>query len=64
MNTVIRSIASRPELRTLSPERQAPTPPRHMYRARDFGVGYGNSSGYASDKRYAPLWGQPRFKFG
>lgn len=37
---------------------------RHVHRPRDFGVGYGNSSGYASDKRYTPLWGQPRFKFG
>jgi hypothetical protein len=64
MNTVIRAIASRPELRTVSPQPRTPAPSRHMYRARDFGVGYGNSSGYASDKRYTPSWGQPRFKFG
>jgi hypothetical protein len=64
MNTVIRSIASRCELRIVSPRRQAPAPTRHMYRARDFGVGYGKSSGYASDKRYTPIWAQPRFKFG
>ena len=33
-------------------------------RERDFGVGYGNSSGYASDKRYASAWGQPLFRCG
>lgn len=31
-------------------------------RQRDFGVGYGNSSGYASDRRYAEDWGQERFR--
>ncbi len=31
-------------------------------RERDFGIGYGNSSGYASEKRYASAWGQPRFR--
>ena len=32
-------------------------------RERDFGVGYGNSSGYASDKRYAPADRDTRFRF-
>ncbi|MDH5833362.1 hypothetical protein [Luteimonas kalidii] len=32
-------------------------------RERGFGVGYGNSSGYASDKRYAPATGTARFRF-
>ncbi len=31
-------------------------------RERDFGIGYGNSSGYASDRRYAENWGQDRFR--
>ena len=31
-------------------------------RVRDFGVGYGNSSGYATARRYASNWGQPRFR--
>lgn len=31
-------------------------------RARDFGVGYGNSSGYATTRRYASNWGAPRFR--
>ena len=38
---------------------------RAVYRERDIGVGYGNSSGYASDRRYARDWsGQPRFRCG
>ena len=43
----------------------APTAPvaRHMHRQRDFGVGYGNSSGYASNRSYASNWVQPRFRF-
>ena len=31
-------------------------------RERDFGTGYGNSSGYASDRRYVDDWGQERFR--
>ena len=30
-----------------------PMPERHVQRERDFGVGYGNSSGYASNRHYA-----------
>ena len=26
------------------------------------GIGYGNSSGYASNRRYAQDWMQPRFR--
>jgi len=40
-----------------------PMPIRHTHRERDFGVGYGNSSGYASTRRYASTWATPRFKF-
>ena len=36
---------------------------RAVYRERETGVGYGNSSGYASERRYAHDWvGQPRFR--
>lgn len=38
------------------------TPIRHLHRDRDFGVGYGNSSGYASQGRYAPTWNQTHFR--
>lgn len=37
-------------------------PAFHRYRERDFGIGYGNSSGYALDKRYTSDWGSPRFR--
>lgn len=39
-----------------------PMPERHVHRDRDFGVGYGNSSGYATSRRYAQDWMQPRFR--
>lgn len=39
-----------------------PMPERHVHRERDFGVGYGNSSGYATNRRYAQDWMQPRFR--
>jgi hypothetical protein len=38
---------------------------RAVYRERAPGVGYGNSSGYASERRYARGWdGQPHFRCG
>jgi hypothetical protein len=40
----------------------APLQVRHIHRERDFGVGYGNSSGYASNRHYAHDWMQPRFR--
>jgi hypothetical protein len=36
--------------------------PRHSYRERSFGIGYGSSSGYGFDKRYTTDWGQIRFR--
>ena len=36
--------------------------PSRTHRERDFGVGYGSSSGYASNRRYAQDWMQPRFR--
>ncbi|MGN6513476.1 MAG: hypothetical protein ACTHKZ_07910 [Lysobacteraceae bacterium] len=49
------------------PQRPVPPPPaarsRRAYPERDFGVGYGRSSGYASDRRYAVAWtGAPHFR--
>jgi len=40
------------------------TPRRQPYRTRDFGVGYGTSSGYASERRYTSDWSQIRFRMG
>lgn len=37
--------------------------PSNRSRERDFGVGYGNSSGYASNRRYTTEWAPPRFRF-
>ncbi len=37
-------------------------PARQQYRERDFGVGYGNSSGYASHRRYSNSGFQPLFR--
>ncbi|MEP6633396.1 MAG: hypothetical protein ABJA62_04230 [Luteimonas sp.] len=47
-----------PVVQNVQPINQA----RRNHRERDFGVGYGNSSGYASGKRYTNDWAQPRFK--
>lgn len=37
-------------------------PARQQYRERDFGVGYGSSSGYASHRRYSNSSFQPLFR--
>ena len=42
-----------------TPRSTAEVPTRREYRERDFGVGYGRSSGYASDRRYASAWNGP-----
>jgi hypothetical protein len=54
----------------LAPRTPAPvlpaSGPAHLagprYRARDFGTGYGRSSGYAAERRYTSDWGQARFR--
>ncbi len=51
------------------PRTAVPTPgslrPRLAFerRERGFGVGYGNSSGYASERRYTPRPVTARFRF-
>ncbi|MFS8063268.1 MAG: hypothetical protein ACMG5Z_01645 [Luteimonas sp.] len=49
----------RPGNRTAQRSSAATEPSRREYRERDFGVGYGRSSGYASDRRYASPWNGP-----
>ena len=47
------------------PRRPLPAaiPARREYPERDFGIGYGRSSGYAASRRYAVAWtGAPRFR--
>jgi hypothetical protein len=41
----------------------AVTKARLFRRERDFGIGYGRSSGYGLDRRYTSDWGAPRFRF-
>ena len=36
---------------------------RLVAREREFGTGYGRSSGYSTQRRYASDWAQPRFRF-
>lgn len=57
--TTVRTATTTPTSK--SPVAAAPV--RHVHRQRDFGVGYGNSSGYASNRSYASNWVQPRFRF-
>lgn len=40
----------------------APLVPRPAKRERDFGIGYGSSSGYAAAARYVPNRTMPRFR--
>jgi hypothetical protein len=63
--------AKTPSTKTPYPRPNVPNPnhtvvaiARHGHRNRDFGVGYGNSSGYASGRRYASDWGNARFHCG
>lgn len=42
--------------------RQATAPARRPYRERDFGIGYGSSSGYGTTRRYTSDSGLPRFR--
>lgn len=53
-------------LPTLRPISMPPSiPPARPYGERDFGIGYGRSSGYAAQRRYVSGWnGQPRFRCG
>lgn len=56
------SIARSPSRQTLSLPRTLRPRPAFERRERGFGVGYGNSSGYASDRRYTPPVGTQRFR--
>ena len=58
MNTLksVQQTKSTPSTQAQSGTRRPP------HRTRDFGVGYGSSSGYASERRYTQDWGQVRFR--
>lgn len=55
--------AIRPTVSLPTAARAAEPAARPERRERDFGIGYGRSSGYASVRRYAPNWAPPRFRF-
>jgi len=58
MKTVNSSQPTKSNPPPLSPSARQP------HRTRDFGVGYGSSSGYASKRRYTSDWSQIRFRMG
>lgn len=64
MNVHVLPAASRRELlvQTLNAVRQAPTASSHRNRNRDFGIGYGRSSGYGRAARYVDSSPAPRFR--
>ena len=59
---------SRPPLRRAvdmnkrKPSRPSQPVVRHQHRERDFGIGYGNSSGYGCEEHYVHSWGPDRFR--
>lgn len=65
MNATLNAIhptAFAPIARSRAP-RVPVAPPRPARRERDFGIGYGRSSGYASAHRYTSEWAPPCFRF-
>ena len=63
MSTVTFRAAHFVERRKTSRPTAATPAPARIHRERDFGVGYGNSSGYASDRHYTSNWMPNRFGF-
>ncbi len=57
------SIAARPTMPSSSAPGHA-APARRAPQARDFGTGYGRSSGYAATRSYTSDAGLARFRFG
>lgn len=61
------SPRSAPDMSSVKPGQSPPSPgaepPRHLHRQRDFGIGYGNSSGYGSERHYVDGHVDPIFRF-
>jgi hypothetical protein len=62
MNTVTFLAAQLVERRKAPRTNASTAGPARIHRERDFGVGYGSSSGYASNRRYADSRGQNFFR--
>ena len=60
--TIALHIERRKAPRTNSATTRTAAAPAHVHRERDFGVGYGNSSGYASNRRYIDTRSQTYFR--
>jgi hypothetical protein len=61
MNTQSKRQSTMPA--AVRPSEPVAVPARREYAERDFGVGYGRSSGYAATRRYVRAWnGQPHFR--
>lgn len=56
-------VQSAPSARRIVVPTASATTPRAVRPAREFGTGYGNSSGYASPRRYVRDTGTARFRF-
>lgn len=56
------SVKTTQQIKSSPKPMQAPR--RQPHRTRDFGVGYGSSSGYATERRYTSDWSQVRFRMG
>ena len=57
VRTLERRLTPRP-----SPATRSDSPTVRVHRAREFGVGYGSSSGYGSSRHYADTRGQAFFR--
>ena len=60
MNALLTSVFTRKPLPATPAVVPAST--RLVRRERDFGIGYGRSSGYGCTRRYTSDWAQPRFR--
>jgi hypothetical protein len=61
MNALLTSVFTRKPLPASAPA-AVPAATRLVRRERDFGIGYGRSSGYGCTRRYTSDWAQPRFR--
>ncbi len=62
LSNIDRSFTTRPAATPVVVPVSGPSSAPLYRRERDFGVGYGRSSGYASDRQYAKAWGQQLFR--
>lgn len=62
MNTTTNATSDRLDNNARNRAATPITHARREHRVRDFGIGYGSSSGYGLSKRYTSDWAQPRFR--